>query len=80
MVLYGYDINSKPTNPLKNQTNQELVRDHTRLIQYLVDQGLKPMSLRIDNECPEALLLGQTAWIFVSAHQTTTTQIKPRIQ
>ena len=27
----------------------------TRLTQYLLDSGLKPTALRIDNECPEAL-------------------------
>ena len=28
-----------------------------RLTQYLLDRGLKPTTLRIDNECPEALKL-----------------------
>ena len=29
----------------------------TRLTQYLLDRGLKPTALHIDNECPEALKL-----------------------
>ena len=31
------------------------MRAQTRLTQYLLYHGLKPTSLRIDNECPEAL-------------------------
>ena len=55
MVLYDYDINAILTKPLKNNTTSELVRAQTRLTQYLLDRGLKPTALRIDNECPEAL-------------------------
>ena len=55
MVLYDYYINAILTEPLKNNTTSELVRAQTRLTKYLLDRGLKPTSLRIDNECPEAL-------------------------
>ena len=55
MVLYDYDINAILTDPFKNHTTQELVRAQTRLIQCLLDLGLKPSALRIYNECPKAL-------------------------
>ena len=55
-VLHYYDSNSILTETLKNHTNQELVRDQTYMIQYLLDQGMKPSALHIDNECPKALL------------------------
>ena len=54
MVLYDYDSKIL-TKQLKNNTTSELVRAQTRLTQYLLDRGLKPMSLRIKNECPKAL-------------------------
>ena len=50
MVLYHYDSNAILTKPLKNNKTQELVREQTLLIQYLLDQGLKPFSLYIDNK------------------------------
>ena len=55
MVLYYYDSNSILTDLLKNNTSVDLVRAQMRLTQYLLDRGLKPTDLRIDNECPEAL-------------------------
>ena len=55
MVLYNYDSNAILTEPLKNNTNPELVRAQTRLTQYLLDRGLKPTALCIDKECPKAL-------------------------
>ena len=57
IVLYDYNSNATLTEPLKNNTTSELVRSQTRLTQYLLDRGLKPTALRIDNECPEALKL-----------------------
>ena len=80
MVLYDYDVNTILTNPLKGQKTQELVRSQTRLIQYLLYQGLKNMALLIDNKCPEALqrFSEQTALISRSSHQTTTVQINLR--
>ena len=36
-VLYEYGSNAILTEPLKNQTTQDMVRDQTRLIQYLLD-------------------------------------------
>ena len=55
MVLYDYNRNAILTEPLKKNTTPELVRAQTWLIQYLLDRVLNPYSLRIDNECPEAL-------------------------
>ena len=55
MVMYDYNSNAILTEPLKNNTTYELVRAQTRFTQYLLDRGLKPKALRIDNECPKAL-------------------------
>ena len=55
MVLYDYDSNAILTEPLKNNTTSELVRSQTRLTQYLLDLGIKPTALHIDNDCPEDL-------------------------
>ena len=49
MVLYDYDSNAILTEPLKNNTTSELVRSQARLTQYLLDRGLKPKALCIDN-------------------------------
>ena len=54
-VLYDYDRNALLAVPFKNNTTPNLVRAQTQLIQYLLDRGLKPSALRIDNECPKAL-------------------------
>ena len=55
IVLYDYDSNAILTEPLRNNTTSELVKSQTRLTQYLLDRGINPTDLRIDNECPEAL-------------------------
>ena len=55
MVLYDYDSNAILADPLKNNTTTELVREQTRLTQYLLYCGLKPTALRIDNKCPKSL-------------------------
>ena len=55
MVLYDYDSKNILTEPLKYQTTQELVRAQTRLIQYLLERGLKLTTLRIDKKCPKTL-------------------------
>ena len=57
MVVYDYDSNVILNEPLKKHTTPDLVRAQTRPTQYLLDRGLKPTALRIDNECPEALKL-----------------------
>ena len=49
MVLYDYDSNSILNEPLKTHTEKELVRSRNRLIQYLMEQGLKTTALRIEN-------------------------------
>ena len=50
MVLYDYDSNVILNEPLKNNTTAELVRAQTRFTQYLLDRGLNPTALRIDNK------------------------------
>ena len=55
IVLYDYDRNAILNEPLKNKTTPELVIAQMRLTQYLLDRGLKPTYLRIDNDCLEAL-------------------------
>ena len=50
MVLYNYDRNTILNEPFKNHTTQELVIAQTRLVQYLIDRGLKPSALRIDSK------------------------------
>ena len=55
MVLYDYDLNSILIEPLKNNTTSELVRAQMWFAHYLLDHGLKPTLLRIDNKCPKAL-------------------------
>ena len=54
IVLYDYNSNTILTKTLKNNTIPELVRSQTRMIQYLLDLGMKPSSLRIENEFPLA--------------------------
>ena len=53
--MYDYDRNFILTEPLKNNTTSELVREQTRLTQYLLYCGLNPKALHIDNKFPEAL-------------------------
>ena len=48
MVLYDYDINAILNKTIKNTTPM-LVRVQTWLIQSLLNRGLKPSVLRIDN-------------------------------
>ena len=55
MVLYNYNINDTLTVTFKNHMTQELARSQTRLVQYLLDRGLKPSALSIENKCPESL-------------------------
>ena len=55
MVLCYYNINVILTEPLENNATPELVRAQTRIIQYLLDQGLKPSAFRINNNFPESL-------------------------
>ena len=45
MVLYKYYTNAILTYPLKNITTKEFLRTQTRIIQYLLDRGLKPKAL-----------------------------------
>jgi hypothetical protein len=56
LVVYDYDTNNVLTEPMKSRGDQEMVRAYNKLIQELVDHGLKPRFQRFDNECPSALL------------------------
>ena len=55
MVLYNYDSNDILTKPFENDTTPELVRVQTLLVQYLLNRGLNPSALCIDNDCPKTL-------------------------
>ena len=55
MVLYDYGNNTILIDPFKNQPTQELARAQNRLIYYLLDRGMKPTSLCIDNKFPKSL-------------------------
>ena len=55
MVLYDYDNSDILAEPFKNNTTPELVIGQTRLMQYLLNRGLKPTALRIDDDFPKAL-------------------------
>jgi hypothetical protein len=55
LVVYDYDTNNVLTEPMKSRGDQEMVRAYNKLIQELVDHGLKPRLQRFDNECSSAL-------------------------
>jgi hypothetical protein len=55
MIVYDYDSAAILAEPLKNRTEQELVRAYSKLHQHLTDRGLKPQLQKLDNECPSAL-------------------------
>jgi hypothetical protein len=55
MIIYDYDSAAILAEPLKNRTEQELVRAYSKLHQHLTERGLKPQLQKLDNECPAAL-------------------------
>jgi hypothetical protein len=55
LVLYYYDTNNIPTNPMKNRGDQEMVRAYNKLVQELIDHGFKPRLQRLDIECSKLL-------------------------
>ena len=57
IVMYDYNSNAILNEPLEKNRTPDLVRSQTRLTRYLLECGLNPTALRIDNECPEALKL-----------------------
>ena len=54
-VMYDYDGNSILTEPIKNRSEQELIRAFTKLHDFLVKRGCKPQFHKLDNECSQAL-------------------------
>jgi hypothetical protein len=50
MILYDYDSNAIMAQPIKDRTSPELLRAFQFMEQELVDHGLKPKLMRVDNE------------------------------
>ena len=55
MVLFAHDINAILAEPMKNRSQEEIMRATKKLHEYLTDRGFKPEVQILDNECPEAL-------------------------
>ena len=55
MVLYDYDNSDILAETFKNNSGLESGCEVTRLMQYLLNRGLKPTALRIDDDFPKAL-------------------------
>ena len=54
-VLYHYDYNLILTEPMKKITDTEIVRAYAKLINYLIDKGMRPKFQILDNEASQAL-------------------------
>ena len=55
MVLFAHNINAILAKPIKNRSQEEIMRATKKLHEYLTDRGFKPQVQILDNECPEAL-------------------------
>jgi hypothetical protein len=55
MIVYDYDSTAILAEPIKNRSEQEILRAYSKLHQYLTDRGLKPQLQKLDNECSAAL-------------------------
>mmetsp|Transcript_31451 Transcript_31451/g.45872 ORF Transcript_31451/g.45872 Transcript_31451/m.45872 type:complete len:154 (-) Transcript_31451:2776-3237(-) len=55
-VMYSYDSNAILTEPIKNRTEKEIMKAFDSIHEYLIQQGLKPKCMRMDNEALAALL------------------------
>jgi hypothetical protein len=55
MIVYDYDSAAILAEPLKNRTEQDLVRAYSKLHQHLTVRGLKRQLQKLDNECPAAM-------------------------
>ena len=55
MVVYVYDANAIIARPLKNRSEQELIRVYSDMHTYLTECGMRPLLQKLDNECPEGL-------------------------
>jgi hypothetical protein len=54
LTLYDYDINTISTEPMKNRTDEEMIRAYTSLHEKLINAGLKPELQVMENECSKA--------------------------
>jgi hypothetical protein len=55
MILYDYDSNSILTEPMKSQTDNEIIRSYQALHDRLIAAGLKPRLQKLDNEASRHL-------------------------
>jgi hypothetical protein len=55
MILYDYDSNAILAQPIKYRTSPELLRAFQVMEQELVDRGLKPKLMKLDNEASKLL-------------------------
>jgi hypothetical protein len=55
MILYDYDSNAILAQPIKDRTTPELLRAFQVMEQELVDGGLKPKLMKLDNEASKLL-------------------------
>ena len=55
MVLYDYDSNAILVEPIKNRTQNELLRAYKQLHQMLTKRGFQPRLQLLDNEAPKEL-------------------------
>ena len=54
-VMYDYDSNSILSEPIKNRSENELIRAFNKLHDFLLSKGCKPKFHKLDNECSAAL-------------------------
>jgi hypothetical protein len=55
MILYDYDSNAILAQPIKDRTTPELLRAFQVMEQELVDRGLKPKLMKLDNKASKML-------------------------
>jgi hypothetical protein len=55
MIVYDYDSTAILAEPIKNRTEQEILRTYSKMHQYLTELRLKPQLQKLDNECAAAL-------------------------
>jgi hypothetical protein len=55
MIVYDYNSTAILAEPIKNRSEQEILRAYSKMHQYLTDRRLKPQLQKLDNECSAAL-------------------------
>jgi hypothetical protein len=70
MILYDYDSNAILAQPIKYRTAPKLLKAFQVMEQELVDRGLKPKLMKLDNEASKLL----KAYLH---HQDITLQLVP---